>query len=114
MAYDNLETDHHLTPRGWVDGDSRFFGKTDVSREIPKDRVLTLTHKTYQQSAYSREERSVRTTWRHPSIGASEIATLCTNSSRLFQRKTNSRDHAPVRPSSGVGELLDRRSADSG
>ncbi len=64
MAYDDLETDHHLTPSGWIDGDSRYMGKTDISRPIPTDRVLTLTHVTYQRSAYSQEERSVKVAWR--------------------------------------------------
>lgn len=64
MAADDLENDYHLTPNGWVPGDSRFFGKTTNSKPVPADRVLTLTKRIYQRSPYSPEETSVSETWR--------------------------------------------------
>ena len=57
MAYDDLETDHHLTPKGWIGGDSRW--KTTNEKPIPPDRVLTITQKAYQRSMYSSEEVDV-------------------------------------------------------
>jgi hypothetical protein len=65
MAVDHVENDYHLTPRGWVPGDSRgmFVGSRNAS-PIPDDRLITLTHKTYQSSRHSPEERSVKVAWR--------------------------------------------------
>ena len=58
MAVDNLETEYHLTPHGWVVGTSYFFGKTEKEVAPPPDRVLTLVRKIYQSSRWSPEERS--------------------------------------------------------
>jgi hypothetical protein len=61
MAVDRVEFDYHLTPAGWVRGDVRsMVSASNETRPVPADRVLTLTHKTYQSSAHSPEERSVR------------------------------------------------------
>jgi hypothetical protein len=65
MAVDRLETDYHLTQRGWVIGDVRsMFTADNKTVPVPPDRLLTLTHKIYQASGHSPEERTVRVTWR--------------------------------------------------
>jgi hypothetical protein len=75
MAYDDLETDHHLTPKGWIGGDSRFMGKTTNKKPIPPDRVLTITQKVYQRSMYSSEEVTEWESWRG-SISDEDLRTL--------------------------------------
>jgi len=65
MAVDRVEFDHHLTPAGWVPGDTRsMFSASNEVKPVPADRLITLTHKTYQSSGHSPEERSVRVAWR--------------------------------------------------
>jgi len=76
MAVDHVEFDYHLTPHGWVRGDIRsIFGASSQAAAAPPDRVLTLTHKTYQSSRHSPEERSVKETWRGDATD-DEIAVL--------------------------------------
>ena len=76
MAVDRVEREFHLTLHGWIDGtfDSMFTGR-DV-KPIPEDRILTLIHRTYQRSAYSPEERSVRQSWVMPGVTQSRIDEL--------------------------------------
>jgi hypothetical protein len=67
MSVDNAERDYHLTPAGWMAGDFRLWGKNhnnEPDAPIPSDRVLTLTHRTYQRDRFSQEERSVIVRWR--------------------------------------------------
>jgi hypothetical protein len=76
MAVDNLETEYHLTPSGWVEGTERFFGDVTKRVDPPASRVLTIVGKIYQSSGYSPEERSRREEWRLPSISDAELADL--------------------------------------
>jgi len=65
MAVDRAETDYHLTPNGWITGDSRgMFMEKRAATTPPLDRVLTLTHKMVQSSRHSPEERWVIVAWR--------------------------------------------------
>ena len=74
MAVDNLETEWHLTPDGWVAGTSRFFGKPDKDGEIvpPGNRVETWLSRTYQRSEWSSEERTWRLIWFDPAVSEGE------------------------------------------
>lgn len=76
MAVDNLETEYHLTPNGWVVGTSYLFGKTEKHVNPPVDRALTLVEKIYQASRWTPEESSSWEQWRSPKASAEEIATL--------------------------------------
>lgn len=40
------------------------FSASNDTVPLPVDRLITLTHKTYQASGHSPEERSVKVTWR--------------------------------------------------
>ena len=75
MAVDNVETEYHLTPTGWVIGTDRFFG---AGKEVPPpaDRVLTIVGKIYQSSGWSPEERWSREVWRSPNISEQELVEL--------------------------------------
>lgn len=66
MAVDHLEIDYHLTPKGWIPGNSRLFGKLHGNGELlpPPDRVLTVRERTYQRSQYSSESISFNECWR--------------------------------------------------
>lgn len=76
MAVDRVEIEYHLTPRGWVTGSvDSMFHADNVTVEAPPDRVVTLTHKTYQSSGWSPETRSVKVTWRGDATDA-QIAGL--------------------------------------
>lgn len=76
MAVDDLEHEYHLTPNGWVNGTTYFFGNTDKELPPPPDRVLTMVEKTYQSSRWSKEEISSRETWRAADVSAEQIAEL--------------------------------------
>jgi len=55
MSASNEWTEWHLTPAGWVEGDS----KTDFSKSlkpVPVDRVQTVEHRQYLSSSFSRLE----------------------------------------------------------
>jgi hypothetical protein len=56
MAVDKLEIEHHLTAKGWIAGNSWWFGRLQGGEEaVPENRVLTVIERTYQASAYSPE-----------------------------------------------------------
>jgi hypothetical protein len=76
MAYDDVETEWHLTPRGWIQGTRWFFGKTDKEIPPPHDRVLTMVDRTYQRSGWSKEENTQRETWRSASLTPEELSDL--------------------------------------
>jgi hypothetical protein len=56
MAYDDIETEYHLTPDGWKTG------------EPPSDRVETWICQQYQASGYSKTLVSWRCTWADPGM----------------------------------------------
>lgn len=56
MSLDHLETEYHLTPNGWIQGTSLFYGKGETVPP-PPDRVLTLVELIEQASGWSREEK---------------------------------------------------------
>ncbi len=76
MAVDDMETEYHLTPSGWVQGTYYFFGKTQKEIAPPADRVLTIVERVYQRSQWSAEERSVTEKWRSPKVTDEEIKEL--------------------------------------
>jgi hypothetical protein len=53
MSVDDYEDEYHLTPRGWVEGDSYYYGKPQKNIAPPKDRVLTLVDHTEQSSRFA-------------------------------------------------------------
>ncbi|WP_281980731.1 hypothetical protein [Tenacibaculum mesophilum] len=56
MSATNEYTYWHLTPNGWVSGDSKTdFGKR-IQKKEPNDTVLTILYKEYQASHFSKME----------------------------------------------------------
>ncbi len=77
MAADDLRTEWHLTPNGWVIGTSRFFGTVQGdSVERPHDAVVTFIDQTYQRSEWSGEERRSWVEWRNPDVAAHDFEAL--------------------------------------
>ena len=70
MAEDNLLTEYHLTPTGWVQGTERFFRRVSQDGEVkrPKDAVETWERHIYQRSMWSRESYSVNRVWHDESV----------------------------------------------
>jgi len=56
MAWDDSETEYHLTSRGWETGDP------------PMDSVETWVRHVYQASSYSSEQVSWRCEWADPNV----------------------------------------------
>ena len=70
MAEDNVFTEYHLTPPGWVKGTERYF--RDVAGgevERPQDAVETWERHIYQRSMWSQEQYRVRIVWHDESVG---------------------------------------------
>jgi hypothetical protein len=76
MAIDDLETEYHLTPSGWVEGTERYFGDIQRNVDPPADRVLTMVGRIYQSSGWSPEDRSIREEWRSPTISDADLNAL--------------------------------------
>ncbi|NEI54298.1 hypothetical protein GR200_32710 [Rhizobium leguminosarum] len=55
MSASNEWTEWHLTPLGWVRGDTKTdFAKTD--KPIPENRVQTVEHREFLSSSFSKLE----------------------------------------------------------
>src|SRR5690606_10701920 len=77
MAADNLTTEWHLTPTGWVRGTTRFFSAVQGEEiSAPTNRVLTVETLIYQRSGWSAEERSVSDIWKSKTVSAEQIEDL--------------------------------------
>lgn len=65
MSASNEWFEFHLTPGGWVGGSEKldFVGTKD--KEVPQDRVLTLTFYEKLSSPFSRTELYYTEDWRH-------------------------------------------------
>ena len=64
MAADDISTEYHLTPAGWVTGTVRSFGSSGgKEEERPKNAVETWLHRIYQRSIWSQEEITSRIVW---------------------------------------------------
>lgn len=53
MSVDDYEDEYHLTPHGWVEGDSYYYGKAQKNIAPPKDRVLTIVDRSVQSSRFA-------------------------------------------------------------
>jgi len=77
MAVDDLKTEWHLAPAGWIAGTTTYFNTAQGEVVAPpEDRVLTIVHRIYQRSEWSREEQSVYEVWRSASATDSDIEAL--------------------------------------
>ena len=69
MADDDLRTEYHLTPAGWVQGTSRYFGNVSGNEvDRPKGAVETWETHLYQRSMWSREKTTVSMLWHDASV----------------------------------------------
>ena len=77
MAVDNVSTEYHLTPEGWVTGTHRNFGKIDGNDiERPRSAVETWEFHIYQRSMYSEERHTWRMRWHDASVPEAEREAL--------------------------------------
>lgn len=74
MSVDNYEDEYHLTPRGWEEGDSYYYGKAQKNIAPPKDRVLTVVDHSEQSSRFAPSVSSWVEKWR--SSDAAKVAEL--------------------------------------
>jgi hypothetical protein len=65
MAYDRVNDDYHLTPRGWDSAETR-----------PADALATWTYEIYQASAWSDDMKSWTRTWTDPDVDPALIDEL--------------------------------------
>ena len=71
MAADDVLTEYHLTPAGWVKGTELYF-KEGAKVERPQDAVETWERHIYQRSIYSLEEYRVDIVWHDESVPKSD------------------------------------------
>jgi hypothetical protein len=77
MAVDHYTVTWHLTPNGWVSGNSTDFGKLDGKLvERPEDALESWIYEVYQKSAYSAEEKTWERIWSKPDVSGSIISEL--------------------------------------
>lgn len=77
MAVDRIQTLHHLTPRGWIEGSTdSMWTAHNRTVEPPSDRVETWKYKVYQSSAYSPEQRTWSRVWVSPNVTEEETKAL--------------------------------------
>ena len=76
MAYDRYSIEYHLTPRGWIEGTTTYFGTVDREVALPADRVETWLKDVEQSSGWSPEDVSWSRTWRDPTKTDDEIKAL--------------------------------------
>ena len=72
MAYDNLDQEYHLTPRGWITGSSKYVGKVDSEVLRLDDAVETWNQHCDQASGWSREYKTVELIWHDPAKSEAE------------------------------------------
>lgn len=56
MAFDRTRDEWHLTPEGWVQGTSYYFGKPQREVAPPRNRIETWKRDQEQASSYARHE----------------------------------------------------------
>ena len=79
LEYDYIDLDFHLTPNGWVMGDIRCMSRhLSMTKRAPADRVLTMTHRTYQISPGLPRKLLVMIAWRDEATDA-QLAELKAN-----------------------------------
>ena len=75
MAADDVLTEYHLTPDGWVKGTEQYFGSgARVPR--PATAVETWKCRIYQRSIYSEEQRSEELIWHATDVSEAERQAL--------------------------------------
>jgi hypothetical protein len=77
MAYDDSETEYHLTPEGWIEGSFRSFaGEWTKKEEAPANRILTVIRSVRQSSPYAEEDVSFIEIWKSDYVRAEELSGL--------------------------------------
>jgi hypothetical protein len=66
MSASNEWTDWHLTPTGWKRGSEKEDGGGVTKKPVPEDCVLTVRHKEYLSSSFSKLEKTDETSWTGP------------------------------------------------
>ena len=84
MAFDDVRTEYHLTPDGWVKGTCRYFGSSKNEVERPHNTVETWENRLYQRSGWSPEEISAEMIWHNASVPEAEREALRARFTRPF------------------------------
>ena len=84
MTFDDVRTEYHLTPDGWVKGTCRYFGSSENEVERPHNAVETWENRLYQRSGWSSEEISAEMIWHNASVPEAEREALRARFTRPF------------------------------
>lgn len=85
MAHDDVRTEYHLTPDGWVTGTHRYFGRISGKVvERPRNAVETWECHLHQPTMYVPEQRSTRMLWHDASVSEAERDALRARFKRPF------------------------------
>ena len=77
MADDDLRTEYHLTPDGWVNGTSWYFRRISGNEvERPQNAVETWVSHIYQRSMWSPEKKTKLMLWHDASVPEAEREAL--------------------------------------
>lgn len=73
MVHDDVRTEYHLTPEGWVTGTHRYFGRISgnvVAR--PRNAVETWEYRLFQPTIYEAKQLSTAMLWHDESVSETE------------------------------------------
>ena len=85
MSASNEWIEFHLTPTGWVGGDSKNDFSPQVCKEIPADRVLTVRWEEYLANPCANMQRGYRAVWQ------SQVQNIIEELQTTFGKVPNSR-----------------------
>jgi hypothetical protein len=85
MSCDDWDQEYHLTPRGWMTGSSKHYGRVDQKAPRPPDAVETWEQHASQTSGWSREIRMQRLVWHNPAIREEDRKALRSKFQSPFQ-----------------------------
>ena len=77
MAADDVRTEFHLTPGGWITGTERLFSRP-TGDEVPRPEgaVVTFEHREFDSSNFGPTHFSVKEIWRSASATDGQIRDL--------------------------------------
>ena len=74
--WDETTHEYHLTPSGWVEGTSFYFGELHRRVERPADAVESWVRHMVQRHGFAEEKVEWRRRWRRESVSDDEVQAL--------------------------------------